>query len=147
VKVSRIDPVEYQRAAEIWESSVRATHHFVAEDDIVSFRPLVRGAFKELPQLAGLRSDSDELVGFVGVADGKVEMPFLDPAFRGRGGGRTLLKHARTVFGAIAVDVNEQNEQAVGFYLHEGCEVVGRSELDSSGKPYPILHLSMSNDS
>ena len=144
MKVSGIEPVEYQRATEIWESSVRATHHFVAEDDIVSFRPMVRGAFKELPNLAGLRSDNGELVGFVGVADGKVEMLFLDPAFRGRGGGRTLLEHARTVFGATAVDVNEQNKQAVGFYLHQGYEVVGRSELDSTGKPYPILHLSMS---
>jgi hypothetical protein len=43
--------------------------------------------------------------------------------------------------GATTVDVNEQNPQAVGFYLHIGCEVVGRSELDGMGKPYPLLHL------
>lgn len=39
------------------------------------------------------------------------------------------------------LDVNEQNEQAVGFYLHMGFEVAGRSELDGTGKPYPLLHL------
>jgi hypothetical protein len=33
--------------------------------------------------------------------------------------------------------VNEQNVQAVGFYLHMGFEIVARSELDGTGKPYP----------
>jgi len=29
----------------------------------------------------------------------------------------------------------------VGFYLRMGFEVVGRSELDDFGKPYPLLHM------
>jgi putative acetyltransferase len=37
--------------------------------------------------------------------------------------------------------VNEQNEQAVGFYRRMGFEVVGRSPDDSMGKPYPLLHM------
>jgi putative acetyltransferase len=37
--------------------------------------------------------------------------------------------------------VNEQNPQSVGFYLHTGFKVVGCSELDGMGKPYPLLHL------
>ncbi|WP_432947638.1 GNAT family N-acetyltransferase [Kribbella sp. CA-253562] len=143
MKVSTIAPMEYGRATEIWESSVRATHHFVSENDIAAFRPMVRRAFDEMAQVAGLRSDDGELIGFIGVAEGKVEMLFIDPACRSRGGGKMLLDHARLAFGATSVDVNEQNEQALGFYLHEGCEVVGRSELDSTGRPYPILHLSM----
>jgi putative acetyltransferase len=41
------------------------------------------------------------------------------------------------------VDVNEQNEQALGFYRHLGFEVVGRSPLDGQGKPYPLLHMTL----
>lgn len=41
------------------------------------------------------------------------------------------------------VDVNEQNEQAVGFYKHCGFETIKRSELDTSGKPYPTLHMEL----
>ena len=37
--------------------------------------------------------------------------------------------------------MNEQNAQAVGFYEHMGYKVVSRDELDTEGKPYPILHL------
>ena len=42
---------------------------------------------------------------------------------------------------ADELDVNEQNPQALGFYLHEGFEVVGRSQTDGLGQPYPLLHL------
>jgi putative acetyltransferase len=52
-----------------------------------------------------------------------------------------LLHHAIAAFGATELDVNEQNEQAVGFYRRMGFEVVGRSALDGTGKPYPLLHM------
>ena len=41
----------------------------------------------------------------------------------------------------MAESTNEQNEQAVGFYLHMGFKVSGRSPVDDFGKPYPLLHM------
>jgi putative acetyltransferase len=143
VKVSGIDTAEYQRAVEVWEASVRATHEFVSDADIEIFRPLVLGGFGEIEHLAGLRDDDDRLVGFVGVADGKVEMLFLDPPARGQGGGKLLLDHAISAFGATTLDVNEQNPHAIGFYLHQGFRITGRSDLDGMGKPYPLLHMAL----
>lgn len=141
MEVSTIRPEEYDRATEVWEASVRATHDFVSESDIELFRPMVRQAFGEIEQLAVLRDDDELLVGFAGVVDRKLEMLFLDPAVRGQGGGKLLLQHALTKFEATSLDVNEQNPQAIGFYLHHGFEVTGRSPLDGLGKPYPLLHL------
>jgi putative acetyltransferase len=143
MKIAEIRPDEYDRAAELWEASVRATHDFVTEADLDVFRPLVRASLGQIEHLAGLRADDGLLIGFVGVAEGNVEMLFLDPAYRGRGGGSLLLDHARTVFAATSVDVNEQNPQAVGFYLRHGFRVVSRSETDATSKPYPILHLAL----
>jgi putative acetyltransferase len=143
MKVSGIQADEYGRATELWEASVRATHGFVTEADLGVFRPLVGASFGQFAQLAGLRDDDGQLVGFVDVENGKVEMLFLDPAIRGQGGGKLLLEHAVEVFGASTLDVNEQNPRAVGFYLHHGFRVVGRSELDSTGRLYPLLHLTV----
>ena len=143
MEISDIRPEEYDRAAELWEASVRVTHDFVTEADLDMFRPLVRASFGEIPLLAGLRADDGLLIGFIGVAEGNVEMLFLDPAYRGQGGGSLLLEHAFRSFDATKVDVNEQNPQAVGFYLHHGFRVVGRSETDSTNKPYPLLHLTL----
>jgi len=141
LEVGAVRPDEYDRAVDVWEESVRATHDFVSDEEIGFFRPLVRAGLPAIRQLVGLRDAHGQLVGFLGAAESKVEMLFLHPSVRGRGGGRQLLEHAVDTFGAVLVDVNEENPQAVGFYLHNGFQVVGRSELDSTGKPHPILHL------
>jgi putative acetyltransferase len=138
--ISSVRAEDYPRVVEVWEASVRATHHFVGESDIQLFRPLVRN---ELPnvELACVRNSEGDVEGFIAVAEGKVEMLFISPACRGQGAGRRLLTHAVETLGATTLDVNEQNEQALGFYLKMGFEVVGRSALDGMGKPYPLLHM------
>ena len=131
----------FPRILEVCEASVRATHHFVSEADIQLFKPLVRDALPQFADLACVRDAAGQVAGFIAVANHKIEMLFIHPLARGQGGGRRLLTHAVTMFGAKTLDVNEQNEQAVGFYLRMSFKVTGRSEFDGMGKPYPLLHL------
>jgi putative acetyltransferase len=128
------------RVVEVWEASVRATHHFVAESDIQIFRPLVHDS-PHIKHSVSVRDENGIVVGFAFVEGGKVEALFIHPSWRGQGVGKRLLKYAVDTLGATALDVNEQNEQALGFYLHMGFEVVGRSARDGMGKPYPLLHM------
>lgn len=129
-----------EQLARLWERSVRATHLFLSEDDIVVMRPEVREGLRAVPQLAVAFDDGAPL-GFAGVADGKLEMLFVDDAARGRGIGSALLKHAVDRWGVHRLDVNEQNPAARGFYEHEGFRVASRSELDEAGRPFPLLHM------
>lgn len=143
-EISSVLPDDYARVVEVWEASVRATHHFVAASDIEFFRPIVADVLQHL-RLAAMRDSAGMVVGYVAVGGDNVDMLFIHPDWRGKGIGKRLLSHAVKEFGALRLDVNEQNEQAVGFYLHEGFEVESRSELDGFGKPYPILHLRKKN--
>ena len=136
-----IKPAELPRVVVVWEASVRATHHFVSAADIHIFKPMVRDALPLMAQLACIRDDTDQVAGFVAAAAGKIEMLFLHPAARGQGGGSRLLNYAIATWNATELDVNEQNEQAVGFYLRMGFVMVGRSAHDGTGQPYPLLHL------
>jgi putative acetyltransferase len=129
------------RVVDVWEASVRATHHFLTEADIQFFKPLVREELPHVAQLACMRDAEGQVAGFIGVEHNKVEMLFVHPSWRGQGIGRRLMTYAITALGASLVDVNEQNTQAVGFYMRMGFEVIGRSGLDSTGKPFPLLHL------
>lgn len=72
-----------------------------------------------------------------------LEMLFLAPHARGKGLGRRLVEHVIGHCGVRRVDVNEQNTQAAGFYARLGFRATGRDATDSSGRPYPILHLSL----
>jgi putative acetyltransferase len=82
-----------------------------------------------------------EPIGFMGLSGSKVEALFLSPEYHRCGGGRRLMQHARELKGPLTVEVNEQNPGAIRFY--EACGFVGegRSELDSAGLPFPILHM------
>ena len=134
---------EYPEIVEIWEASVRATHRFLTEDDIQFFKPLILNEFLAAVNLRCVKDDGGKILGFLGVAEGNIEMLFLDPASRGKGIGRLLVQYAIEEMSVQKVDVNEQNPDAVGFYKHVGFEVTSRSPLDGMGKPFPILHMAL----
>jgi putative acetyltransferase len=140
-KIERAAAADFVEITEVWEASVRATYHFLKEEDILYFKPLILNEYLYLVNLFCIRDEQNRIAGFLGTSVDKVEMLFINPEYRGRGIGKTLLQFAVEHLGINKVDVNEQNEQAVGFYQHFGFTVVGRSELDSMGKPYPILSM------
>eukprot|EP00659_Diplonema_papillatum_P004139 gene4139-6435_t len=131
----------------LWERSVRATHDFLSEDDIQRLLPLVRDCYLPMPALeVWVYEDTQGIGGFVGTGGNNVEMLFIDPNRRGQGIGRQLLDFVRARHDTLRVDVNEQNPQAVGFYLHYGFIQTGRSPVDGEGKPFPLLHMALPND-
>ncbi len=142
-EIDTIDTSEYQDVVNVWEASVRATHHFLKEEDIEYFKPLILNTYLDAVELRGIRNNAKEIIGFLGVAEQNLEMLFIHPEYRGQRIGKKLLEHAIKNMDVKKVDVNEQNEQAVGFYKHSGFQVINRSELDASGKPYPILHMEL----
>ena len=137
--ISRVGPEDFSRVVDVWEASVRATHDFLTEADIQFFKPLVQLGLPHVEHLLAMRDRDGLVVGFIGVVGHKIEMLFIDPAWRGQGIGRRLLTHAVEVLGATLLDVNEQNPQALGFYERMGFEVFARTERDGSGKPFPLL--------
>lgn len=134
-------PADRDALLDIWLRSVRATHTFLTENDIQELLPLVRDAALPALELWVLCADAGEPIGFLGLDGSKLEALFLAPDHFRRGGGRRLVEHARRLKGPLTVDVNEQNPEAVRFYQALGFRVVGRSELDGTGRPFPLLHL------
>ena len=130
----------------VWEASVRATHHFLKEEDIDTFKPLVQHQFLKAVDLYFTTDKQQSINGFLGVLNGKIEMLFIHPQARGTGIGKQLLQYAVTQLGCRLVDVNEQNNQAVGFYKHYGFTVVGRTEKDGLGMPYPLLQMQLQKE-
>jgi putative acetyltransferase len=127
---------------DIWESSVRATHDFLPEEEINHLKPLILNEYFHHVSLHKY-VQNEQIVGFIGTSSNTIEMLFIDPQFRAKGIGRILTDFAITELKIRNVDVNEQNIQALRFYQHLGFKINERSELDGQGKPYPILHLNL----
>jgi putative acetyltransferase len=137
-----VDDTYYDQLVDIWYRAVRATHHFLDEADLAFYRDIVAGGALRVMELWMACDERGEPQGFIGLNGTRIEALFVDPDVHGNGLGSRLVGHAERLKGpALQVDVNQQNAGACAFYQRLGFEQVGRSELDDSGRPYPILHL------
>ncbi|MGF1702095.1 GNAT family N-acetyltransferase [Photobacterium makurazakiensis] len=141
--VENVLPSDYAEMLIVWENSVRATHDFITDEDIAFFKPIIIEQAFPAVSLRCIKNDAGAITGFIGVHEQKIEMLFVLNEVRGQGVGKALLQYALAELDAKAVDVNEQNPQAVGFYQHMGFTVASRSPLDDMGKPFPILHMTL----
>ena len=92
-EIAAAGAADHKELSEVWERSVRATHHFLSEADISFFRPLILNGYLKNLRLCCVRTES-RIAGFVGIEGTTIEMLFVDPEFMGRGIGRSLLGHA-----------------------------------------------------
>lgn len=143
MKIEGVKKEEFRVLVDLWERSVRATHYFLKEADIDFFKPLILNKYLDLVDLFCVKDSRGVINAFAGVYEDSLEMLFVDPSAMRKGIGRQLLDHAIEKWGIRKVDVNEDNSNALEFYEAMGFYVVGRSPLDGSGKPYPLLHMEL----
>lgn len=138
IRLSR--PDEGERAIEIWREAVEATHHFLSIEDRIAIDKEVCGFLPQAPLWLVVDQD-DHPLAFMLIDGGHMEALFVDPAFHGQGIGAALVRHGLTLHPYMTTDVNEQNDQAIGFYERMAFSRTGRSPLDGQGRPYPLIHL------
>lgn len=124
----------------VWEDSVRQTHDFLNEQDIINLKPQVKEAICNISHLICMNVNN-KLVAFMGVEENKIEMLFVQSSMRGKGIGKKLVEYAIKNYEIQYVDVNEQNIQGIEFYEHLGFKTFERSKIDEQGNPFPILHM------
>lgn len=126
---------------EIWEDSVRATHHFLSDTEVNQIKEYVPQALMGVKHLIVAEDETGTLVAFMGIQDHRLEMLFISSKERGKGIGKELLQYGIKNYGIKEVTVNEQNPQAVGFYEYMGFETYKRTDHDEEGNPYPLLYM------
>ena len=135
-------PELIEKLLRVWEDSVRATHLFLSDGEIINIREYVPLALTGIAHLIIAEDDAGEAVAFMGIQEGSLEMLFIENAQRGKGLGRKLLEYGIEKHAVEKLAVNEQNPQAKGFYEHMGFAVYKRTDLDEQGNPYPLLYMS-----
>ena len=89
-----------------------------------------------LPEMAAVWSEETKLAHWL-----RIEVLAVDPAARGRGVARALMRAAESWarehgFTRVSLNVWAQNERARGLYEHLGWEPTGR-EQPAEWPPYP----------
>jgi len=129
------------RALAIWRAAVDATHGFLSPEHRAEIDAVVAEQFLPHAPLWLVEDETGAVQGFLALDGDMIDALFVDPAAHGRGFGSALVAHALSLSPDARVDANAQADNALPFYLARGFEVVGRSESDPQGRPYPIVHL------
>lgn len=140
MRIRHSRPEDGQRAVEIWRKAVDATHDFLSVQDRQEIDVMVC-SFLPQASLWLAVDETDYPLAFMLLEQGHMQALFVDPDSRGTGVGKALVLHGLSLHPSMTTDVNEQNEQAVGFYEKMGFKRIGRSPVDDQGKPYPLIHL------
>jgi putative acetyltransferase len=117
------------------------THFYPSRTFNFFFREYVIIWHPTMPSFWVLCAESETPIGFMGLAGSSMDALFLDPEYHRCGGGRKMVEHAQRLKGDLLADVNEQNVSARRFYKACGFVVEGRSEVDGTGRPFPLLHM------
>ncbi len=130
---------------DVWERSVRAALHFLAEFDIVRIRAYVPKAIQTVEHLAAAENRDGKTLALIGAQEVRLEMLFVGSSCRGRGIGSALLDYALSHWDVSKLTVNEQNPQAIAFYEHEGFAAYMRTDTDEEGEPFPLIYMRLAD--
>lgn len=116
---------DLEEMVRIWYEASVIAHSFIP----ASFWALQKSAMKEkyLPLAENfVFQEEGQIVGFISLVGERVCALFVAPGMQGRGIGRALLEHAKTLRGRLSLNVYRENESALRFY--EMCGFVAAGE-------------------
>lgn len=73
---------------EVWESSVRATHNFLSNEEILEIKKYVPEALSGISHLIIKTNEDENPIASMGIENNKLEMLFIAPKYRGKGIGK-----------------------------------------------------------
>ncbi|MCD8268567.1 MAG: GNAT family N-acetyltransferase, partial [Parabacteroides sp.] len=65
---------DYDELIELWDASVRSSHHFLSEEDIQYYKPLIRNNYLQAVRLYVTRDkENGQIAAFMGLSDELIE--------------------------------------------------------------------------
>ena len=124
------EPADEDELVRVWLASTIPGQDFLSEEYWRSQEPLVREHFIPIAD-TWIVVEAGELVAFMSILEHTIDGLFTHPDHQGKGYGRALVEHARTLHEIVRVEVFRANVRAMAFY--ESCGFVEESsKLDEA---------------
>jgi len=112
----------------IWYEASDISHSFIPASFWASQKSAMREEY--LPRAENLVFEYEGIIaGFISLVGSRVCALFVAPEMQGKGIGRALLEHAKSLKGKLSLRVYKENERAFRFYKKCGFAEAGE-ELD-----------------
>jgi putative acetyltransferase len=135
--IRRYRKADLEDMVRIWYKASAIAHSFIP----ASFWTLQKSAMNEkyLPLAENFVFQEDgQVAGFISLVRERVCALFVAPEMQGRGIGRALIEHAKTLNARLSLKVYRENESAFRFYKKCGFVAAGE-EVDEYTDHMQIL--------
>jgi len=113
--IQTINKEDLDNILKVWYSSVKATHLFLKEDEIMRIKPQVIQGINYVENLLSFRDKKGKIIAFMGVHDKKIEMLFVEASLIRKGIWKRFVDYATNKLNVKYVDVNEDNNDLLNF--------------------------------
>lgn len=111
---------------DIWLRASLEAHAFIASEYWYDNEKAMRDHFLPSSDNYVYKTEKGEILGFISLSNNFIEALFVDPAHQGKGIGKALLNHAKSLSRKLKLSVFERNRHAVDFYLRNDFMVEAR---------------------
>jgi putative acetyltransferase len=133
-------PGDGEELLDVWARASAVAHPFLSREFLDQERQSIRDVHLVNAETWVYEADG-RLVGFVSLLGNEVGALFVEPAVHRSGIGRALIRHARTLRGALEVEVFERNLIGRAFYEKVGFEPLCRKLHHPTGLALLRLRL------
>ena len=134
VKTKDRTPQLIDKLLKVWENSVRATHKFLSNEEILEIKKYVPQALNDIAHLIIDTDENENPIAFIGIEGNKLEMLFIASEYRGKGIGtkliETMLKLLKNKgYKKTSLAVQKDN-YAVKMYKKVGFKIINENEQE-----------------
>lgn len=124
---------------QIWLAGNIKAHGFIPKEYWTGNYPFVEKVLPQAEIYVYEENDTNEIAGFIGLADHFIEGLFVREAAQSHGIGKRLLDYAKETRSDVSLCVYQKNTRAVSFYRREGFKVQSENVDDSTGEKEFIM--------
>lgn len=126
--IRKLEDSDLDKALNIWLEASIVAHDFIPAtfwmDKVEAMKTIY------LPSAENYVFVLDnQVTGFISLVENAIAAIFVDPQIQGRGHGKTLLNHAKSLRPALELSVYSRNYKSIEFYKRQGFLIL-REEVD-----------------
>ncbi len=126
-------PVDASALVTIWLAASAVAHPFLSEEFISREADNLRNVYLPNTRTWVIEHEGAP-AGFIALMGNEIGGLFLDPRFHGKGMGKALLEHARSLVSPLEVEVFANNKVGRPFYERQGFVEMRRYLHDETGQ-------------
>lgn len=123
---------DFENLIRVWKSSSRIATPFLSEEFLERETITIRDVYIPIAETWVIEDDGD-FVGFLALIENEVGAIFVDPAYQGKGYGKALMDHAKSLRPYLELDVFRDNPIGRTFYNKYGFKFVKEYLHEPSG--------------